>query len=429
MAASNFGEASASATPLLIRARMILPVSQPPLIDGAVLVQGGRIEQVGTWRALHRQTNAEKRDLGDVVLMPGLINAHCHLDYTAMAGQLTAGKSFSDWIKGMLALKAHWTYSDYALSWLQGARMLLLHGVTTVADIEAVPELLPEVRLATPLRVCSLLEMTGVRSGHAPAEILQGAIDKIATLPVEASWAGLSPHAPYSTPPELLRLTAEAARPRGWLIAMHVGESKEEFEMYTAGRGRMYEWLEAQRHMTDCGRGSPVQHLHRQGLLGENLLAIHANYLAKGDAALLARSKTSVVHCPRSHAYFGHGPFPREELTAAGVNVCLGTDSLATVRARGRRPVELDLFAEMRALADADASLSAETLVQLGTVHGARALGRAGGLGELSAGAVADLVVIPYTGGTKTAYEAVVSHTGPVAGVMLEGRWVIRAYG
>src|SRR5947208_3498884 len=134
-----------------LRARVVLPVVGSPIDDGAVVLEGPRIVGVASWKALRDQSTARTLDLGDVILMPGLINAHCHLDYTDMAGLLPPPKSFSDWIKGILALKAHWTYSDYALSWLHGARMLLHHGITTVADIEAVPELLPEVRLATPL--------------------------------------------------------------------------------------------------------------------------------------------------------------------------------------------------------------------------------------------------------------------------------------
>ena len=306
---------------LLLRARGVLPIAGSPVRDGAVLVAGSDVLAVGRWKELKSFPHHTVVDLGDALIVPGLINAHCHLDYTDMAGQISPLKSFSDWIKAMLALKAHWTYSDYALSWLHGARMLLRNGVTTVADIEAVPELLPEVLTATPLRVCSFLELTGVRSRRPPAAIIADAAEKIDAL---RTWAGLSPHAPYSTTPELLRLAADLARQRRWPVATHVAESREEFEMLVSARGAMFDWLHGQRNMSDCGASSPVEHLHAQGLLGPNLLAIHVNYLAAGDAALLARTGTSVVHCPRSHAYFRHRSFPRARLMGAGVNVCSG---------------------------------------------------------------------------------------------------------
>ena len=411
---------------LLLRARVVLPVVRPPIDDGGVLLVGTKVAAVDTWRNLQSQSNDQALDLGDVILMPGLINAHCHLDYTEMAGLIAPTKSFPDWIKGILALKAHQSYSDYAAAWLRGAKMLLQHGTTTVADIEAVPELLPEVLSATPLRVCSMMEMTGVRSRRTPAAILRGALDQAEGLATDRSFAGLSPHAPYSTTPELLRLTAATARLKNWLVAIHVAESSEEFDMYAFGQGPMFEWLRAQRDMSDAGAGSPVRYLEKQGLLGPNLLAIHVNYLGEGDADLLGRSGVNVVHCPRSHAYFGHTPFPRGPLQAAGVNVCLGTDSLASVRRTSRAKLELDLLAEMRSMADRDPALSPEDLVRLATLNGARALGRSGRLGELSPGAMADLIVLPASKQARKSYDAVLRHTGPVAGAMIHGQWALR---
>src|SRR5208283_2747229 len=146
---------------------------------------------------------------------PGLVNAHCHLDYTGMTG-LPAPRQFSDWIKSLLVLKSEASYTDYANGWLSGAAMLVRHGVTTAADIEAVPELLPEVWSGTPLRVASFLEITGVRSRRAPAEILGQAAAKIDSLKPRRGLAGLSPHALYSTTAPLLKEAARMARRRKW---------------------------------------------------------------------------------------------------------------------------------------------------------------------------------------------------------------------
>jgi cytosine/adenosine deaminase-related metal-dependent hydrolase len=161
-------------------------------------------------------------------------------------------------------------------------------------------------------------------------------------------------------------------------------------------------------------------------LLGENFLAIHANYLLAADIQALARSGASVVHCPRSHAYFQHQRFPCEELAAAGVNVCLGTDSLASVSApRGQKP-ELNLFAEMRRFAAAHPGVAPEAIVEMATRNGARALGWAGRAGELSPGSWADLIAIPFTGPAAGCEAAVVHHAGPVAVSMIDGQWVFR---
>jgi cytosine/adenosine deaminase-related metal-dependent hydrolase len=186
-------------------------------------------------------------ELGDRVLLPGLVNAHCHLDYTDLAGEIPATRLFTDWIKSITTAKAGRIYADFAQSWLRGAQMLLRTGTTTVADIESVPELLPEVWLATPLRVFSFLELTGVKSRREPRCILEDAVLKIQSLPASRGGAGLSPHAPYSTMPELLRLSSAAAREKGWRLVTHVAESDQEFEMFQHARGAMFDWLQRNR--------------------------------------------------------------------------------------------------------------------------------------------------------------------------------------
>jgi aminodeoxyfutalosine deaminase len=204
-----------------------------------------------------------------------------------------------------------------------------------------------------------------------------------------------------------------------------VAESREEFEMFRHARGPMFEWMSRnQRNNADCGQSSPVAHLARHQLLGENVLAVHVNCLDRGDATLLAKTGTHVAHCPRSHRYFNHPAFERARLARAGVNLCLGTDSLATTRKNGRQLPELDLFAEMRALADADPAVSPGEIVRMATVNGARALGLAGRAGQLTPDAWADLIALPHPGGND-AWEAVLAHTGPVHASLIAGVWAV----
>ena len=411
---------------MILRARIVFPVTAPPIEDGAVFVVGNKIRDVMPWKNLRPPASEKITDLGDVILLPGLVNAHCHLDYTDMAGELPPPKTFTDWIAAITAHKTGWSYSDYARSWLHGAHQLLKTGTTTVADIEAMPDLLPEVWGATPLRIFSFLEMTGIKSRRPPKEVLREAVEKINSLKHPRHRALLSPHAPYSTLPELLQLTAKIIRKRNWRACIHVAESIQEFEMFAHARGEMHGWLARnERDNADCGLGSPIAHLARQKLLGENVLAIHANCLARGDATLLGKNKTHVVHCTRSHDYFKHPKFERERLATAGVNLCLGTDSLATTRKIGKQKPELDMFAEMRALADADENISPEIILQMATVNGARALGLAGKIGELSKNSFADLIALPYAGKFSRADEALLAHTGNVSASMIEGRWAI----
>src|SRR5688572_22260443 len=126
---------------MILRAKTIVPVTRPPIEDGVVCVTGDRIAWVGKRNELPASLNSgDEVDLGEVILLPGLVNAHCHLDYTAMAGQIPPPKSFTDWIKSMVTLKGGWSIEEFGASWKSGADMLLRTGTTTVADIEAVPD-------------------------------------------------------------------------------------------------------------------------------------------------------------------------------------------------------------------------------------------------------------------------------------------------
>ena len=410
---------------MLLRARVVVPITRPPVENGAVLVRGGRIRAVGRWREL-RADAREAVDLGDVALLPGLINVHCHLDYTRMAGLFPPPRRFTDWLKLITATKGQWSDEEFAASWREGAAMLLRNGVTTVGDVEAVPALLPAVWEATPLRVFSFLEMTGIRSRRQPRQVLEEALAQIARLRHRRNRAWLSPHAPYSTLPELLTLATRAARRRRWRVTTHVAESDQEFEMFQHGEGEMHEWLARnERDNADCGRSSPVEHLERCGALTPSLLAIHVNYLAPGDAERLGRAGAQVVHCPRSHAFFRHQAFPFEALTAVGVNISLATDSLATVEQPHRQRVELDLFAELRAFAARFPQVPPGRLFEMVTVNPARALGRAGQLGELRPGARADVIAVPVRARAASIFEALMQHPGPVAASLIEGRWAV----
>ena len=160
-------------------------------------------------------------------------------------------------------------------------------------------------------------------------------------------------------------------------------------------------------------------------MLGANFLAVHVNCLAPGDTRLLAQSKSSVVHCPRSHTFFGHPKFPFKDLTSAGVAVSLGTDSLASIEGRGSKPPKLNMFSEMRAFARKNPGTPAGTILRLATLNGAQALGLAGRLGEISPGAFADLITIPCREKLADVLEAALHHRGEVTASMVNGAWAI----
>ena len=145
---------------MLLRARIVVPITQPPIADGFVRVEGNRIVEVGSWAEAENKSEAE--DLGGVILLPGLVNAHCHLDYTDFVGVIPAPRSFTDWINAIVDLKADVDDAAHRESWLHGAAQCLRHGTTTLGNIETRPDLLPGLWAAMPLRVVSFLELIAI---------------------------------------------------------------------------------------------------------------------------------------------------------------------------------------------------------------------------------------------------------------------------
>ncbi|MBG88371.1 MAG: hypothetical protein CMO80_15925 [Verrucomicrobiales bacterium] len=408
---------------MLLRARVILPITAPPIEDGAVRIEGERIVEVGRYKDL-TNSDSHEHDLGEVILMPGLINAHCHLDYTNMGGVISPPSSFVDWIQTIIALKADWTYSDYANSWIAGANQLLESGCTTVADIECVPELIPEVWRSTPMRVHTFHELISVRGRQTPRAQVAEAVANFTNNPNPNGGVGLSPHAPYSTSSELRDEATRAANENSWCLCMHIAESEAEDQMFRNSSGEMFDWLARNnRSMADCGQ-SPVKLLHKSGMLSDHTIAVHCNELDSEDIELIARTKTHVVHCPQSHAYFGHNPFPLKELQNAGVNISLGTDSLASTKAptSGLKP-RLNLFDEVKQFAKANPNTPPQQISEMVTINSATALGHGDELGQVVTNAHADFITIPHsTNGDP--YEALLEHEGLGSSVMINGRWI-----
>jgi len=387
-----------------------------------VVITDDRITAVDHFASLVLSPDQNVVDLGNSILLPGLINCHCHLDYTDMAGMIPPLRHFSDWIKALIAIKATWSYTEFAKSWVSGARMLEASGVTSVVDIEAVPELLPEAWQSTSLRVWSCLELINIRSSQPPIELVSNTLKQARSL--ESSHrnrCGLSPHALYTTSEALRKAARKAAELEQRILTTHVAESREELAMYQSAKGPLFDWLGKQGSAEHCGDGSPVHILEETDYLASPLLAAHVNELGIGDEHHLAKHRASVVHCPRSHEYFGHTPFPWRKLQEAGVNLTLGTDSLASVQNKNGEAIALDLFEEMRSLASLPNAPTPDEILKWATINAAKAISRDQQLGQITPGFFADLIAIPYGGSKEKAFEAIISHQGRVSFSMING--------
>src|SRR3984893_11970803 len=351
---------------MIIRARVVVTMEGAPIENGAVVVSGNRIVDVAKFDDFKTTPADEVVDLGERALLPGLINAHCHLDYTCLRGKIGPQKTFTDLIRAINSAKARLNPSDYVKSIAAGFGEALKFGTTSMVNYEAFPDLI--IRTSPPIRTWWLSELIDVRGPVLPEELVELAMGFMHV----AGNRGLAPHAPFTASLDLYRHCQETGRRHNFVLSTHLAESHEESLMFHEATGPLFEFMkEIGRDMRDCSGQTSLAYLLQQIALDERWLVVHLNELSKSDFDLLAETEVGfhAVHCPRSHQYFGHARFELEKLRALRINICLGTDSLASNS-------DLSLFAEMRQLQSQHSTLSPREILETVTTNPARALDR-----------------------------------------------------
>lgn len=364
------------------RARYVFPVAGPPIAEGVVTVAAGRVVSVGAQAA----RGAPIEDLGGVAIIPGLVNAHTHLQFSDLRQPLGhQGIMFSDWIRLVVALLRSGR-PDLRLAVAQGLTESRQAGVTAIGDIASPGWVWPGDVPRAPGGVV-YHELIGLARERV-ASVMARARELLAVPPPAPGWlCGLSPHAPYTVHPQWLAEVAGLASAAGVPLAMHLAESPEELRLLDRGDGPLVDVLRELDAWEAAAipRGSrPLDYLQVLAR-APRALVIHGNYLDAEELAFLAthRDRMAVVYCPRTHAYFGHRRYPLPELLAAGAAVALGTDSRASTP-------DLDAWAELQCVAATFPELPRWRVLELGTRESARALGY-GDRGVLAPGARADL--------------------------------------
>lgn len=354
-----------------------------PIADAAVVLAGRRILAVGPRRAVLRDFAGPVADLGDAVLVPGLVNAHVHLELSHLRGASPAGVGFSAWVRWLMAQELTALAPDVlagAVAETAGC------GVAAVIDVgsRAGPAVAAALRAAgVQGLVCH--EYLGWRTlppGDVPPALDAAAGDGVTVAP--------SGHALYSTSPDNLRRGQAACRARGAPFCLHLAEHPGEVELFATGTGEFADLLRGRllpKGWRAPGR-TPVAEARALGLLGPDTLAVHAVCLTPDDVAILAASGATVCLCPRSNARIGVGTADVAALAAADVPLALGTDSLASGD-------DLNLWNEVRALLADHSALPGRTILQALTTTPARLLRRSADLGLLAPGAVGGVAVLP----------------------------------
>jgi aminodeoxyfutalosine deaminase len=370
--------------PVIFAAGTLMPVSSPPVSDGAVLVEDGRISSVGPLSDLGGENpDAEIRFFPNYVLIPGAVNTHAHLGFRRK--DRPEGGKFAGWLSQLierLPEKENWG----AEAARDSAREAVEAGTTYMAESSPYGECLPQLA-ASGMAGTVFAEFFPHEIGtseEAVEFILKKVGDLREGLPERVS-ASVSVHSPYTVDPESSRLAARRTRELGWKLAIHLSESPEEVEFVRHGKGGLAD-IFGRNDWGGVGV-SPVRYADDIGLLAPATIAAHlATLEGEEDIEILARTGVAAAHCPRSNEYLGCGVSPVPRMLERGIRVGMGTDGLWS-------SPSMNLFEET--LFDVDLrGLDGATGLELATLSGARALGIGDETGSIEPGKWADLVLV-----------------------------------
>ena len=367
-----------------LRLRALLPMTDSgPVENGQLIVEQGRIRDIFPDTTL--PVEGELIDLSDCLILPGFVNAHCHLALSVLKGRISCRDRFTDWARSIIEQNEMVSWENRVLALHAQGRVMVRSGVTALADFVPQAELATEYAML-PFRQTLFLEVLGfLPSLTAPiAEGLESFLKQNLNKAKLTRW-GLAPHAPYSVSPMLFREVKRLADDYKCPLSCHVAEFPEELQFLQDGSGDMKSLL-VKLGMYD-GNWSPpatssARYLDSLGVL-DSLVAVHLN-LAEADLDLLKSRKVKAIFCPQSTRWFGREKYmPVRDLLDRNMIVGLGTDSLASNES-------LNFLDEIRIAEEMLVDVSRKELLHMATRGGAEAVGM--DCGVIEKGRPADLV-------------------------------------
>ncbi|HBA88594.1 MAG TPA: metal-dependent hydrolase [Geobacter sp.] len=380
-------------------ASYLLPISSPPIEWGAIAVEDGIIAAVGRLDEVRAAISAPVTDLPGCVIMPGLVNAHTHLELTHFSAWKVRKeldylpKSYVEWVQQVVKIKRALHPGELELSTGEGVRLCLESGTTSVGDILSDFSLAP-LLCASPLGGRLFLEAIG----HDPLQC-EALVQRMETVLQTISGRllpGVSPHTPHTVSPQLFKALHALAGKMGIPKAVHLSETADEAAFMHDTTGAIAEVLYPMAHweqyLPHPMRTTSTCYLDEMGVLDRTTIAVHAVHVTPFDVALLKERGASVVLCPRSNDRLFVGSAPHRLFKSSGVSLALGTDSLASNDS-------LSLWDEISFLQQVSPGVfSAEELLEMATLGGARALGIESRTGSLEAGKNGDFLVLSGVG-------------------------------
>ncbi|QER42773.1 amidohydrolase family protein [Thermodesulfobacterium sp. TA1] len=367
---------------LLLRAKWVVPVDSPSILDGAVEIKEGKIVRVGKFSDLFKETSQAKLiDFGETIILPCLANLHTHLELTSFRFRIRPSGSFFGWVKQVIKLKEETSPVELKEGAKLGLSELWREGVGIIGEVTN-SGLTLDLVCQTPLYGYIFREIIGFKGGVK----LQPLEDYFSKNRIKTTY---SAHAPYTVSPLLLQAIKAYTKKRNQIFAIHCGESKEEVEFLKTGEGAIKNLLKERGQWNEsfCSPGlSPVKYLASLNLLDEKTLLVHLVQLEKEDLEVLKRHKPKVCVCPRSNLFTGVGLPNLPLLLEAGLEIGIGTDSLAS-------NTSLSVWEELKTLYSAFPDIPPEIFIRMATLNGAKILGYEN-LGAICPGYLPNLLVI-----------------------------------
>ena len=410
---------------IVYAAKHLLPVASTPISNGAVLVHDGRIVAFGRRKdVVKAHPGAEVRDLGEVVILPGLVNAHTHVELSFMNGVPPAGGTFMTWLRDLVARRPGIDAGAAAEAATKAIETMVLRGTVAVGDIANGAWAAP-LLARSGLRGLAFHEIFGFAASDTES-ILDAAAQRLESIDADPDVLAardrfttvLTPHAAHTTSFPLLKALGGRAVASGEMLSIHVAESEEESQLLRDGTGPFKDFLIERGAWDPAFKApgqTPVEYLERLGVLTPRTLAVHCVHLDHQDISRLQARGVTVVTCPRSNQRLGVGKAPVPKLLSSGIQVALGTDSLASAP-------DVDVFTEVAHLRQEHPGLSPAAALRIATLNGARALGIAKDLGSIEEGKLAALTVVGLNDPNDDPLEAVTWSSESVS-PLLQAAW------
>jgi cytosine/adenosine deaminase-related metal-dependent hydrolase len=364
----------------LFRAKVIIPVTKPPIFSGCVEIKDQRIVGIYSYKELRQASpKAKFIDLEDLVLFPALANVHTHLELSALRFRILPSGSFINWLHQVIKKRETLTPVEMADS----ARFALLElwreGISILGDVGNTGITIPVLN-ESPLRGYFFEEILCFK-GKIELKDRQSINGRVKTT--------YSAHSPYTVTPIMIQAIKSYTRRHKTPFMIHCAESQEEVDFLLRGEGPLVNLLVSRRKWDESFtvKGfTPVSYLESLGVLDENTILVHCVHLTEEDLRILKKRNPIICLCPRSNLYTGAGIPKLPQLLACGLRVVLGTDSLASVD-------RLSIFEEIKTLHSFYPEVPATELLLMATQRGAKVLGFDGAC-QLTEGATPDLLAI-----------------------------------